>query len=421
MLTDTEIKRAIREADKETTLNDSSAGRGSGSLKLRIRPTATGATATWLAAWKQDGQRAFKPLGRYPDMTAAQARAAYNADIAPMLLAGKDPRVAVAAAGKPTVGRMFQAYVDNLKARGMPSHVENERMLLLAEYNAADALGRNRLAATVDPADVAAYVSKFFQKGNRGAADKARAYVSAAFNWAIKATYDYTAKSREDWGVKSNPAAAVKRDQGALRTRDRNLSPTELATLWHAADAAAKGWTLETASCVRLLVLLGQRVQETLRMEGKEINLDDALWNMPAHKTKGKKRAHSIPLPPLAVEVLRQLIDKHGDGLLFPSRAGSKLPHVEHRSIQQVIDRWNVGLVADFQSRDLRRTWKSRTGEIGISKEIRDIIQQHTQRDVGSKHYDRASYLPQMRQAMATWNAWLESNVVNKQQHNLAA
>lgn len=403
MLTDTEIKKAIKTATKEVTLTDGGVGRGSGSLKLRIRPTSNGITASWLAAWKQDGQRAFKPLGRYPDMTLAQARTTYATEVAQVLMAGKDPRVIVAANGKPTVERMFQAFVDNLKAMGKISHIETERMLLTAKYNAADALGRNRLASTIDPADVAAYVSKFFQRGSRGAADKARAYVSAAFNWAIRATHDYTVTNREDWGVKANPAASVKRDSGAIRHRDRNLSPAELKQLWQASSEASEHFTAETAGCIRMLILCGQRVQETLRIEGSEIDLDAALWTMPAEKTKGKKRAHTVPLPAMAVELLRDLKERHGGGPLFPARAGSAGQFIDHRSIMQVIDRWNIGKMQPFQTRDLRRTWKSRTGEIGISKEIRDILQQHTRRDIGSKAYDRADYLPQMREAMKKW------------------
>lgn len=412
MLTDPQIKKAIAIASAETTLNDSSGGHGSGSLKLRIRPGAKTTSATWIAAWKQDGQRAFKPLGAYPNVSAAQARAAYQADIVPLLLAGKDPRVAVAAEGKPTVARMFEAYVENMREKGRASAGEVARVLLAAECNAADTIGRNRLAKDIDPADVAAFVSKFYRKGNRGAADKARSYVSAAFNWAIHATFDYTAKSRQDWGVKSNPASAVKRDQEAIKHRDRNLTEGELRMLWADAHEGTKDFTLETAGAIRLLICCGQRVQETLRIDGCEIDLDAGLWRMPAPKTKGKLRPHTIPLPSQALAILRPLIERHGDGPLFPSRTGSKGALIDHRSIKQVIDRWNVGRMPVFQTRDLRRTWKSRAGEAGMSKEVRDIIQQHTARDIGSKAYDRSDYLPAMRQAMKSWELWLDRNVI---------
>ncbi|MNP22102.1 hypothetical protein D3C76_1147560 [compost metagenome] len=72
--------------------------------------------------------------------------------------------------------------------------------------------------------------------------------------------------------------------------------------------------------------------------------------------------------------------------------------------------RWcgeKVGPLPAFQPRDLRRTWKSRSHDAGIDRFTRDLIQQHAKSDTGSKHYDRAVYLPQMRAAMKLWDAYL--------------
>lgn len=410
MLTDTEIRRAIREATAETTLNDHTAGRGAGSLRLRIRPTASGASATWLAFWKQGGDRAMKPLGRYPDMPAAEARRVYREEIVPKLLAGKDPRVTITAQGRPTIERLFEGYVAHMKAQGRESAAEVERQLLKAKDNAADALGRHRLAGTIEPGAVVDYLAKFHRRGHAGAADKARSYIQSAYNWALKAAHDYTVQDRQDWGVTANPVAVVARDREAGGQRERNLSAAELRALWQAAQPGKNGFTLETAACIRLLIATGQRVQEVLRLDGAELDLAGAVWNMPRHKTKVKVRDHKVPLPALVLPILRDLVAEHGDGALFPGRTGSKRERMDHRSIMQAIDRWRAlpGVkVAHFQMRDLRRTWKSRTGEIGISREVRDLIQQHAKGDTGSVHYDWADYLPQMRAAMRLWGRWL--------------
>lgn len=422
VLTDSQIKRAIKDVATEVTLNDKADGHGGGSLRLRIRRGASGVTATWLAFWKVDGKRATKTLGTYPDMPLSLARQKFADEVRPVLKAGKNPRVTVAKTDQPTVQRLFEGYVASMKDKARESAGEVERMLLTGDGSAAAVLGRTRLAGTVDADDVVDYVSRFYRRGFPGAADKARSYVHSAFAWAIKSAKDYTREDRTDWGVKHNPAADVPRDTDATGTRERALAAKELATLWAALDG--DGFTLETASCVRLLICLGQRVQETLRVDGCEIDLDAATWNMPREKTKLKLRPHTIPLPAQAVEVFRQLKAKHGDGPLFPGRKNSKAARIQHRSINQALGRWLAEddvTVADFQTRDLRRTWKSRAGEIGISKELRDLIQQHAKTDTGSVNYDRADYLPQMREAMNKWEAWLGSNVVNKQQHNLAA
>lgn len=404
MLTDKTIKAALATVQTEITLNDGATnGRGAGSLALVIRRLSSGTvSAVWFARWKRDGQRQKKAIGRYPETSLAMARQLMAAELSPLIRDGKTPRLASSDAL--TVGGMFQSYADSMKARDMASAAEVERALLTAKHNAADALGRHRHPAEIEPADVVEFVSYFFRRGHRGAADKSRSYVRSAYAWAIKSANDYTNPHRADWGVRRNPAADLPRDQAATTTRDRNLSAAEIRALWF-----ADGFALETRACVRLLIACGQRVQETLRIDGCEIDLANCVWNMPQHKTKTKQRPHSIPLPALAVDVLKELIEVHGDGPLFPARAGGKSTLIPHQSVNQAIGRWTASCGAvPFQTRDIRRTWKSRTHDAGIDRFTRDLIQQHAKHDTGSRNYDRADYMPQMRRAMDQWQAWLE-------------
>lgn len=357
-------------------------------------------------------------IARCSDMPPEKARELARREFAKVAegldpAAERKPEAADPKTSTKTVALMFGAYVAHMRDKGRASADEVERALLLAKNNAADALGREKPAAEVTPGEVVDYLAQFYAAGHRGAADKHRSYIASAYAWAIKSANDYTAKHRQDWGVTSNPAAVVARDHGATGTRDRNLSATELRTLWKAADPELPtGFSLETAGCVRLLIACGQRVQETLRLEGSELDLAQGVWNMPAHKTKGRKHTHKVPLPSIIIPTLKLLVAVHGDGPLFPARTGSKGALIDHRSIMQAIDRWQPGTgVSPFQTRDLRRTWKSRAGEIGISKETRDLIQQHAKHDTGSKHYDWADYMPQMREAMDKWSQWLEATI----------
>jgi integrase len=61
-----------------------------------------------------------------------------------------------------------------------------------------------------------------------------------------------------------------------------------------------------------------------------------------------------------------------------------------------------------WQLRDLRRTWKSLAAAAGVDRFTRDLIQQHAMNDTGSRHYDRADYLPQKRAALKLWSDYLE-------------
>lgn len=414
MITDSQIKSAMKAVSDEITLRDKAEGKGAGSLLLVVRRLADKTvSAQWFAMAKRDGKRSKRALGRYPDVSLSMARQMMRTEISPGLRAGKTLDRA-AGVGKPTLEKMLQAFVDDMKAKGKASAGEVERMLLKADGCAAAVIGRDKLASSVTVEDAIGWIRTYFRAGHRGAADKARAYLSVAFGWATKSANDYTTDKGADWGVTVNPVAAIPKDAGARRTRERNLAAGELAALWVGADPKGDGWSFETALCVRLMIATGQRVQETLRVDGSEVDLDAAMWNMPKHKTKGGKRPHSLPLPALAVDVLRELKEVHGDGPLFPSRTGSKTERVKYSSINHAVARWlkrEDVTVNPFQPRDLRRTWKSRTGDLGIDRFTRDLIQQHAQSDTGSKHYDRASYLPQMRQAMTAWNDWLSNEL----------
>ena len=48
------------------------------------------------------------------------------------------------------------------------------------------------------------------------------------------------------------------------------------------------------------------------------------------------------------------------------------------------------------------RTFKTLAGSIGISLELRNLLQGHPMTDVGSIHYDRWGYLPEKLKAMET-------------------
>lgn len=394
MLSDRQIQAAIRRCDGETILNDGGS-HGTGSLVLVIRKLKDQTSAQWVGRWWVDGKQRKKSLGRYPDLGAGQARDAFREQVSAVLAAGKSPRVVVAVTERPTVQRLFDAYCDRMVADGKSSAAQVRHSL----NQVAEFLGPNRPAGDVDAADVAAFLAMVYGRGAAVYADRFRSYMSAAFNYGMKAAHDYRSDRRQDWGIKTNPVTAVPKDTGVAKARDRALSSREIAQLWHATFGA--GFALETAAAIRLLICCGQRVRETLRMDASEIDLETATWTMPAEKTKGGRLPHVVPLPALALPTLRLLLQVRPTGLLMP---------ISDMGICKALARWRQTVDAEyFQPRDLRRTWKSRTHDAGVDRYTRDLIQQHAMGDTGSRHYDRADYMAQKRDAMAKWNSWLEN------------
>ena len=414
MLTRTEVDSAIKNCTKETLLSDGTSGRGGGTLCLRIRKTKAGASAVWIATWMRNGKRGVKQIGKYPALSLAEARARFKDEIHALLMLNKNPLVVAQQTDeKPTVENLFKRYVESLKARGARSAGHIEHVLLIGKYNAANALGRQSLACDIEAADVRKPLAATARRGALRTADILRTYMAAAFSWGMKCANDYTTEDAYDWRIKFNPVSAVPRDARANKKRERNLSAAEMAAVWKAAPEDGSG------DVMRLIMLCGQRVLETIRVDGSEIDLAGALWHMPAHKTKGGKSPHTIALPRQAVAIFRSLIELHGDGPLFPARSGSKQERMGLLAVSHTAAR--LACCKAFQPRDLRRTWKSRTADVGLEPFMRDLIQQHAQGGTSKQNYDRADYLPQMRVAMKKWEKWIDANVVKKQQLKIAA
>jgi integrase len=138
-----------------------------------------------------------------------------------------------------------------------------------------------------------------------------------------------------------------------------------------------------------------------------EFDLETGVWTLPAERHKGK-RTLLTPLTPLMIELLTELREVYPGDYLFPARSvsGAGAPWGD-TALNHAIR--NVGY--DWTGRDLRRTWKTRAGECGLSLEIRNRAQGHALQDVGSRHYDRHSYLAEKRAALMVWEGVLRERL----------
>lgn len=410
-ITDTAIRAALRRAQADgvpVSLRDPGP-RGGGRLALQVRPGAQRATAEWYAVYYRQGRRQQAKLGTYPALPLQAAREAYRREFEPAIAAGRDPRVARQEAAQRrrqagTVEALFRAYVDHLRELGRKSWREYERALLTMSYAAASALGRDRLACDVTPADIAAHLGQVYRRGARSHADHIRSYMHAAFEWGLRADHDYRQHSVAGvrWGLTSNPVAAIPRDTGAAVAGERHLSPAELVAFWRWLE----GRQGNASAVLRLQIATGQRVQMLAGLRADQYLAAEGLLEWLPEDTKNRT-PHVLPLPAVAVELLGAL-RANREGLYFP-QPNAPARAVTHFTVADLCrDYCAEAGVARFTPRDIRRTWKTLTGLAGLDKEIRDRLQHHAMRDVGSKNYDRYQYLREKRAAMARWSAWLD-------------
>ncbi len=166
---------------------------------------------------------------------------------------------------------------------------------------------------------------------------------------------------------------------------------------------------------VRILMLTGQRVEEIARLH---IDQWDAKERIIDWSTTKNGKPHAIPVPEVAAELIES-IKPNAYGWFFPSATGPTKP-VSHGTLYSFMWRQREReVIPVVTNRDLRRTWKTLAGKAGLSKEIRDRLQNHTLQDVSSKSYDRWNYMPEKRAAMKKWNVFLRA-LLNKKRPSAA-
>lgn len=410
-LTDGGIRRSLKQVEqtqKQETLVDGE-GHGTGRLLLTIKPMPTRVTADWMAQQWRDKKRLKKKLGSYPSMSLAEARKVFERDFAIPIQKGRS--IKIAGDARPgTVGDLFQAYAKHLKDSKKPSWKEAEKGL----NKIADLLGRHRPARDIEPDEISDVIRPIFERGKKSMADHVRSYIRSAYSWGLKSEHDYRSNSLRRFYLVMNPAAGIPTEPKTVGTRW--LDEDEFLRLHRWLECPDTPVHPPYTRAVRLLMLTGQRVEEIARLHVDQWDSRERIidWS----KTKNGK-PHAIPVPDIAIELIES-IKPNEHGWFFPSAMDPTRP-VSHGTLYSFMWRQrDRGVIPVVTNRDLRRTWKTLAGKAGVSKEIRDRIQNHTLQDVSSKSYDRWNYMPEKRAAMKKWNAFVTKLLTKKNQKRAA-
>ena len=332
---------------------------------VRIRPTSR----TWRVQYRTaDGKQRSESLGDIRQVDLESARRIAKQRFA-MVQLGRDP------GGERDAARRAQAATALTLAVASERYLEAKKPVLRqSSYTQAERffamhwkpLGDLPLES-IRRAQIAARLHELVKDHGRIAAARARSNLSALYTWAMKEGY-----------VDTNPVTATNNPAENVKPRERVLSDAEIAAVWHACldDDAGR--------IVKLLILTGCRREEIGKLKFSEVNLETGLMSIPPGRTKNY-RTLELPLPPLALDILRSVKQEgrpgeyvFGRGNGFAAWAWATLSlHARISAAQgKALEKWVL--------HDLRRTMRTGLGRLGIAPHIAELCVGHARAGISS-------------------------------------
>ena len=337
-------------------------------------------------------------LGTYPAMSLGDARKAAGAkldQVAQDVEVGIDTREASKPKALPvpvkvkgrtleeTVAEFFRLYVGpNLRE----STAEQYR---IAWYVHALPCWPGHAIDDIKRSDLITLLDEIVAAGKPIAANRTLSAIRKFFAWAAPR---YELESVPTFGVKAPTNEKA-------HERERWLNDSEIVTLWTGADATSGTF----GRFVQFLLITAQRRGEVAMMQWSHVDLEKAMWTIPAALTKAN-RTHEVPLSPLAVELLVGL-PRLGE-YVFTTTGDKALSGFSKMKLR--LDE-ATGL-QDWRLHDLRRTSGTNMADLDIAPSTISQVLNHAEGGV-TKIYIRSSFGRQKRAALNTWASKLESLV----------
>ncbi|HGB3474410.1 TPA: integrase domain-containing protein [Salmonella enterica subsp. diarizonae serovar 61:l,v:z35] len=158
--------------------------------------------------------------------------------------------------------------------------------------------------------------------------------------------------------------------------------------------------TLMTRLLMKWQLLTLVRPGEASGARWCEIDMDNALWIIPAARMK-KRREHRVPLSPQAVAVLEQLkpLSQHSP-FLFPGRVRND-QSMSSETVNKALRR--MGYTGELVSHGLRALGSTAMNEAGFPPDVIEAVLAHADTNQTRAAYNRSTYLTQRVEVMNWW------------------
>jgi len=399
VLTDKQCKNAVCPPDKKKARFTDSQG-----LYLEVSPAGS---KRWFWKMYLDGKESRLALGSYPAVGLADVRRARDA-----------ARLQKAAGVHPAAARMSEKLKANLsveqtlrgvalewfgKQKGQWSEGHAKRALRQLERDLFPRIGELNLG-DIDAPQLLAVIRKIEERGAIETADRGLMLCRQIWRYGIA-----TGRVERDITDGLKDALMPYRGKHFAAITD----PMELGVLLRAIKEYRGGPIVRAA--LQLAPILFQRPGELRGAAWVEMDLDGALWTIPAARMKRGKDGkefgdpHIVPLPKQAVEILRDLHPLTGHSrLVFPGERDHDRP-ISENSVRTALIA--LGYKSDLQTwHGFRATARTMLAErLDCDPILIEAQLAHAVKDANGRAYNRTKYLTQRAAMMQRWADYLDA------------
>ncbi len=398
MLTDAQCRNAVCPPDKKHARFTDGGG-----MYLQVSPAGS---KRWFLKYRIAGVEKQLALGSYPAVSLTAARKARDA--AKLTKAdGRDPvqvrKVAKLKAMNPT-GDTFKIVALEWFGKQAPhwSDAHADRSKRQLERDLFPWLGDRKLSE-VEPVELLATLRKVEARGAVETADRGLMLARQVWRYGVA-----TGRVARDITADLKGALSPYRGKHFAAITD----PVKLGELVRAIRAYKGGPIVRAA--LQLAPMLFQRPGELRGAAWAEIDLDAALWTIPAVRMKrgkdGKENGdpHLVPLPRQAVEILRGLYGYTGHGVMvFPGERSHERP-ISENSVRTALI--TMGYTPEVQTwHGFRATARTMLAErLDCDPLVIEAQLAHAVKDANGRAYNRTQYLKHRADMMQKWADYLD-------------
>lgn len=372
-------KRA--EAIKATAIRQEIPDAAHPGLYLVVQPSGA---KSWALRYRFGGKSRKLTLGRLATLSLADARTAASEALG-AVERGRDPSVdkKLNNAARRTGDSKVRTLIGEFDARHLSKLKTGKGVRQSLDHNVTPIIGDMDIK-DVTRTDVVRLLERIADAGKGTTANRVKAYMSKFLGWC------------QDRGIiEQSPMIGLK-PVADENSRERPLSPEEIALLWNACEAEP----IPYGAMFQMLMLTGQRRGEVAAMKWADIDAD-GVWRLSS--TKNAQR-HDVPLPE-AAQCLLDALPRIGAYVFTtngktPSTSLSK-PHARIAARMAKLAGHDI---QHWTPHDIRHTVKTGLAELKVPLDVRSRLTNHLS-DIPpmDRRYNHAAYKQEKQDALELW------------------